>query len=108
MTNLIHIDEENIKIGNDRNTLIIHYDSISVLRNGQESSLEDMLNEVMNMEMVPLIKSEWHQTGDTDEWKCGSCGHAECCFDYDPIDDLGMNYCKNCGAKMVGRHYGNG
>lgn len=39
MTNLIHIDEENIKIGNDRNALIIHYDSISVLRNGQESSL---------------------------------------------------------------------
>lgn len=108
MTDQIHIDEGIIKIGNDRDALIIRYNNTSILINGQEFSLDDMLNEAMNMEMVPLIKSEWHQTGDTDEWKCGFCGHSECCFDYNPIDDLGLNYCKNCGAKMVGLRYGNG
>ena len=106
----ICVDEEidAFVIGYNKNALILYEDRLTFLHNGNEYSFEDVLNNAANTKLVPLIETEWYQTGDTDEWKFGSCGHSECCFDYDPIDDLGMNYCKNCGAKMVGRHYGNG
>lgn len=42
-------------------------------------------------------------------WKCSDCGE-EFVFDDDFYDaetpeDLGMNYCPHCGAKMGGFHY---
>lgn len=104
----ICVDEERdaFVIGDNKNALIIYKDRLAFLHNGNEYSFEDMLNKAANTKLVPLIEAEWYQTDDSDEWKCGACGHAECCDDYDPIDDLGLHYCSSCGARMIGQHPG--
>ena len=53
------------------------------------------------VEAAPVVHGQWKQYQDTDEWTCSVCGEGQVCYDYEP-QEMGLNYCPNCGAKMDG------
>lgn len=77
---------------------------------GQRQARHDGFNAVVNMcllaypaaDVVPVKHGEWiAPNDDQDFYKCSECNVDICGSEYTP-DELGMNYCPNCGAKMDG------
>lgn len=51
-------------------------------------------------DVVEVKHGKWKNSGDCD-WRCTNCNeYFTLDIDMHPIDDCGMNYCPNCGAKM--------
>lgn len=59
---------------------------------------------ILSVELEPLFKTtEFHQTDDDlywNVWECQNCSE-KWIYDDPPSEDKNLNYCKNCGAKIL-------
>ena len=59
-----------------------------------------LINSAPTADVVEVKHGKWKNSGDCD-WRCTNCNeYFTLDIDMHPIDDCGMNYCPNCGAKM--------
>ena len=66
---------------------------------------EELAKSIDNMpaaDVEPVKHGEWKKSGEG-EYNCTNCNEIICInADMSPIEDCGLYYCPNCGAKMDG------
>lgn len=82
----------------------IHYSVCIFHHNGDE--YKKCVHFKNKADVAEVRHGEWKDSGDCD-WRCTNCDdYFALDIDMHPIDDCGMNYCPNCGAKMDGKGEG--
>ena len=70
---------------------------------GQGQAIKEIILAQPVADVAEVRHGEWKHAGD-DDWRCTNCNdYFRLDVDMHPIDDCGMNYCPNCGAKMDGK-----
>lgn len=78
---------------------IVEYDEAGFSMEYNAVPTEEIKN-APTVDDVPVVRGEWKCIDEENEaWECSVCGKVWCLYGT-PIDN-GMNYCPNCGARMV-------